>query len=234
VVEVGAGFGSLTLAIAATGAEVLAIEFDRGVVPVLDEVVAGVPGVRVLVADALDVDWAVLGDDRWTMVSNLPYNIAVPVLMRMLEKASVVSSYVVVVQRELADRLGAAPGSDAYGAVSVKIAYRAEVETIRHVPGEVFWPRPSIDSAVVRITPRPAPVAADVAASALFAVVDGAFAERRKTMTNAMRRLGLAPADAGRVLEEAGIAPTERPERLGLEAFARLTGALVRDGVVTS
>jgi 16S rRNA (adenine1518-N6/adenine1519-N6)-dimethyltransferase len=213
---------------------VLAIEFDRGVVPVLEEVVADVAGVRVLVADALEVDWAVLGQGPWTMVSNLPYNIAVPVLMRMLEEAPAVSSYVVVVQRELADRLGAAPGSDAYGAVSVKIAYRADVETIRHVPREVFWPRPSVGSAVVRITARPAPVHADVEASALFSVVDGAFAERRKTMTNAMRRLGLGAADAARVLDEAGIAPSERPERLGLGSFAGLTAVLVRDGVVGS
>jgi 16S rRNA (adenine1518-N6/adenine1519-N6)-dimethyltransferase len=232
VVEVGAGFGSLTLAVAATGAEVLAIEFDRAMVPALEEVVDGVPGVRVAVADALELDWAILGVGRWTMVSNLPYNIAVPVLMRMLEEAPGVSSYVVVVQRELADRLGARPGSDAYGGVSVKVAYRADVATIRHVPREVFWPRPSIDSAVVRITPRAAPIDTDVDARALFAVVDGAFAERRKTMTNAMRRLGLTSADAANVLEEAGIEPSERPERLGLGAFARLTAGLVRKGAV--
>jgi 16S rRNA (adenine1518-N6/adenine1519-N6)-dimethyltransferase len=232
VVEVGAGFGSLTLAVAATGAEVLAIEFDRAVVPALEEVVRDLPGVRVVAADVLDVDWAILGDGRWTMVSNVPYNIAVPVLMRMLEEAPGVSSYVVVVQRELADRLGAPPGSDAYGAVSVKIAYRADVATIRHVPREVFWPRPAIDSAVVRITPRPAPIEPHVDAHALFAVVDGAFGERRKTMTNAMRRLGLGSAAATGVLAEAGIEPSERPERLGLEAFARLTAALVREGVV--
>jgi 16S rRNA (adenine1518-N6/adenine1519-N6)-dimethyltransferase len=233
VVEVGAGFGSLTLAIAASGAEVLAVEFDRAIVPVLEEVVGGVPGVRVAVGDALELDWAaILGDARWTMVSNLPYNIAVPLLLRMLEEAPGVSSYVVIVQRELADRLGARPGSEAYGAVSVKVAYRADVATIRHVPREVFWPRPSIDSSVVRITPRPAPIDTDVDAGALFAVVDGAFAERRKTMTNAMRRLGLPSADAARVLEEVGIEPSERPERLGVGAFARLTAALVREGRV--
>jgi 16S rRNA (adenine1518-N6/adenine1519-N6)-dimethyltransferase len=233
VVEVGAGFGSVTLALAATGAHVLAVEFDRAVAPALREVVADVDRVSVVVGDALALDWgAVLGRARWTMASNLPYNIAVPLLMRMLEEAPRVSPYVVVVQRELAERLGAVPGSPSYGGVSVKLAFHADVQTLRRVPREVFWPRPSIDSSVVRITPRPAPIDTDVDAGALFAVVDGAFAERRKTMTNAMRRLGLRSDDAARVLEEVGIEPSERPERLGVGAFARLAATLVREGVV--
>jgi 16S rRNA (adenine1518-N6/adenine1519-N6)-dimethyltransferase len=234
-VEVGAGFGSLTLALADAGAEVLALEFDRALLPALREVVEGVPVVRVLAADALEVDWpAVLDGGDWTMAANLPYNIAVPLVLRMLEEAPQVSSYVVMVQREVADRLAAPPGSPAYGGVSAKLAYHADVETLRRVPRDVFWPRPNVDSTVLRLTPRPAPLDVDVDRRALFAVIDAAFAERRKTMRNAVRRLGLDAEASARVLREAGIDPSTRAERVGLDAFARLASLLVRDGVVSA
>jgi 16S rRNA (adenine1518-N6/adenine1519-N6)-dimethyltransferase len=233
VVEVGAGFGSVTLALAATGAHVLAVEFDRAVAPALREVVADVDRVSVVVGDALALDWgAVLGRARWTMASNLPYNIAVPLLMRMLEEAPRVSPYVVVVQRELAERLGAVPGSPSYGGVSVKLAFHADVQTLRRVPREVFWPRPSIDSSVVRLTPRRPGLDVDVDRGPLFAVIDAAFAERRKTMANALRRLGAGQPTVRRVLSDAGVEPSSRPEELGVAAFARLTSALIGAGVI--
>ena len=233
VVEVGAGFGSVTLALAATGAHVVAIEFDRAVAPALREVVAGVDRISVVVADALSLDWAaILGRERWTMASNLPYNIAVPVLMRMLEEAPRVSPYVVVVQRELAERLAAVSGSPAYGGVSVKLAFHADVQTLRRVPSEVFWPRPSIDSSVIRLTPRPPRLGVDVDRGPLFAVIDAAFAERRKTMSNALRRLGAGAPTVRRVLSDAGVEPSSRPEELDVAAFARLTSELIGAGVV--
>jgi 16S rRNA (adenine1518-N6/adenine1519-N6)-dimethyltransferase len=176
----------------------------------------------VLRADALRVDWPrVLGDETWRMASNLPYNVAVPILFRMLTEAPRVSPYVVMVQREVADRLVAAPGTPAYGAVSAKLSHLADTAMLRRVPREVFWPRPRVDSAIVRMVPRPAPSGVD--RDALFRVIDVAFAERRKTMTNALRRLGLERADAERVLAGIGVDRSARPETLGLEAFVRLT-----------
>jgi 16S rRNA (adenine1518-N6/adenine1519-N6)-dimethyltransferase len=128
--------------------------------------------------------------------------------------------------------VAAAPGSPAYGAVSVKVAYRADVVTLRRVPREVFWPRPRVESTVVRLTRRAPPV--DVEPAALFHVVDASFGERRKTMRNAIRRLGLDVTAAAEALRRAGIDPSARPERLELEDFGRLAATLVRDGVVSA
>jgi 16S rRNA (adenine1518-N6/adenine1519-N6)-dimethyltransferase len=230
---VGAGFGSVTVALAAAGADVLAIEFDRALLPALHEIVDPMPGVDVLAVDALRVDWAsTLGEGERILAANLPYNIAVPLLLGMLHEAPQVSPYVVMVQRELGDRLAAVPGSPAYGAVSAKIAYDAEVETLRRVPRDVFWPRPKIESSVVRLTRRRGPVAPGVGRRALFGVIDVAFGERRKTMTNAVRRLGADADGAVRALREAAVDPGARAEEVSLEAFARLTAVLERDAVV--
>ncbi len=230
VVEVGAGLGSLTVVLAAAGAEVLAVEFDRRLVPALREVVAPYPGVRILEADALRVDWGrELPGEGWRMVSNLPYNVAVPVLLGMLERAPV-QGYLVMVQREVGERLVARPGEEGYGAVSLRVAYRADAEVLRRVPPDVFWPRPQVESVLVHLTPRPPAVAVDP--GPLFRVVDAAFAERRKTMRNALRRLGLAPADADEVLRRAGIAGRARPEDVGLEGFARIAGELLARGAL--
>jgi 16S rRNA (adenine1518-N6/adenine1519-N6)-dimethyltransferase len=232
VVEVGAGLGSLTVALAATGAEVLAVELDRMLWPALQEVVGGSPRVRVELADALRVEWdAALTPGEWKMVSNLPYNVGVRVLLDMLEGAPRIRDYVVMVQREVGERLTARPGEEAYGAISVRVAYHAEARLLRRVPAQVFWPRPRVESVLVRITPRAAPVG--VGEADLFRVVDASFAERRKTMVNALRRLGLGPASARRLMEQAGLEPDVRAERLGLEDFSRIAVALRSEGVVT-
>ncbi len=194
--------------------------------------VAAWPTVEVLESDALSIDWArTLGPEPWTMASNLPYNVAVPLLLTMLERAPQISRFVVMVQREVADRLAAEPGDAAYGAVSVKVAYHADVAVLRRVPPEVFWPRPSIESTVLRVMRRPAS-RDGVDPGALFAVIDASFAERRKTMANAVRRLGLSVTDAAAALGGAAIDPGVRAETLDLRAFARLTDELVRRGAV--
>lgn len=229
VLEVGAGFGSITVALAEAGCEVLAVEFDRGIAPALEEVVAGMPLVRVERADAMHADWSsLLGGGPWAMVSNLPFNISVPLLVELLEEVPAIVSYVVMVQREVGERLAAGPGEDAYGTVSVRVAYRAGASVVRRVPAVVFWPRPNVDSVVVRLTPHAPPVGVDPLA--LFRVVDEGFAERRKTMANAVRRLGLALADANRVLVASGVEPAVRAEQLGLEDFARVTSSLLDEG----
>ncbi|HEY7660939.1 MAG TPA: 16S rRNA (adenine(1518)-N(6)/adenine(1519)-N(6))-dimethyltransferase RsmA [Actinomycetota bacterium] len=229
VLEVGAGMGSLTVALADAGCRVLAIELDRGLLPALREVVAGRPDVETRLGDAMRADWpAMLGRDRWAMVSNLPYNVSVPLVLDLLEAAPSIERYVVMVQREVGERLVAKPGEDPYGAVSVRIAYRARARMVRRVPADVFWPRPKVDSVLVRIEPHAPPV--DVDPIPLFRVVHGGFAERRKTMTNALRRMGVDADVAGSIVREAGLEEKVRAERLGLDEFARITELLLATG----
>jgi 16S rRNA (adenine1518-N6/adenine1519-N6)-dimethyltransferase len=230
IVEIGAGFGSLTVALAAAGCRVLALETDRRLVLALREVVATSPDVRVEQVDAMRADWAALLDppEGWATVSNLPYNISIPLVLDLLEHVSAIARYLVMVQREVGERLVAKAGDDAYGAVSVRVAYRADAALVRRVPAEVFWPRPKIDSALVRIAPHPPSVDTDPAA--LFRVVDEGFAERRKTMANALRRLGLDVEASADVMREAGLDARARAERLGLEDLARITRSLLAKG----
>jgi len=229
VLEVGAGLGSLTVALAEAGCRVTALEVDPRVAEVLREVVAGYPNVEVRVEDAMRADWAsMLGSERWAMVSNLPYNVSVPLLLELLQTVPAIDRYLVMVQREVGERLVAEPDTEPYGAVSVRVAYRADARIARRVPTEVFWPRPKVDSVLVRIDPRPPSV--DVDPVALFVVIDEGFAERRKTMANALRRLGLAADRAVSVLRGAGLAPDVRAERLSLDAFAEVTTAMLDGG----
>jgi 16S rRNA (adenine1518-N6/adenine1519-N6)-dimethyltransferase len=232
VLEVGAGLGSITVALAETGAKVVAVEFDRRLTPALREVVSASSNVRVEQLDAMRVDWRDLlgdeGEERWTMVSNLPYNISVPLMVDLLEGVPQIERFLVMVQREVGERFVARAGDEAYGTVSVRVAYHADAELIRRIPADVFWPRPKVDSVLVRIERRRPPV--DVDPVALFAVVEESFAERRKTMANALRRLGLGLPEARRILGESGVDPSTRAERLGLEDFARVTDALVAEG----
>ena len=229
VLEVGAGLGSLTVALAEAGCRVTALEIDPRIAEGLREVVSGYPNVDVRVEDAMRADWsALLSAEPWAMVSNLPYNVSVPLLLDLLQTVPAIDRYLVMVQREVGERLVAEPGSEAYGAVSVRVAYRAEAGIVRRVPAEVFWPRPTVDSVLVRMDPRPPNVDADPVS--LFAVVDEGFAERRKTMANALRRLGLPADRAAAVLRDAGLDPKTRAERLSLDAFDRVTRAMLDEG----
>lgn len=216
VVEIGAGLGSLTLALAETGATVTAVEVDRGLVGALREVVAGVPGVDVVEADAMSLDWDALLDGRkgWVLVANLPYNVATPLVCDLLDDVPAIERMLVMVQREVADRLAAVPGSAAYGAVSVKVAYWARARIVGHVSAAVFMPRPNVESALVEIVRRPPP---DVAPDTLFPLVRTAFRHRRK-----MLRRSLAGVVTAEQFVAAGVAETARPEELALEDWVRL------------
>ncbi len=222
VVEIGAGLGSLTLALAEAGARVTAVEIDRHVVPVLRRQVEP-HGVRVVEADALRLDWGELlgvdGDGPWTLVANLPYNVATPLVIRVLEEAPQVGSLLVMVQREVGERLAAGAGDEAYGAVSVKVAYWATARVVGRVPPSVFVPRPKVESVLVRLVRRTDPGAGSgpVSYDRLFAVVRGGFAHRRK-----MLRRSLADLVRPEAFAEAGIAPTARAEELTLEEWGRL------------
>ena len=218
VVEVGAGLGSLTLALAESGASVVAVELDRYVVPVLRGIVEPA-GVRVVEGDALRLDWAeVLGESgKWVLVANLPYNVATPLVLTLLERAPMIGRMLVMVQREAGERLAAGPGDPAYGAVSVKVAYRAEARVVGRVPATVFVPQPNVESVLVSVTRRPVPaVSADE--ERLFALVEAGFAHRRK-----MLRRALAGVVDDGVFAAASIRPEARAEELGIEAWGRLT-----------
>ncbi|MDQ1361158.1 MAG: rRNA (adenine1518-N6/adenine1519-N6)-dimethyltransferase [Acidimicrobiaceae bacterium] len=222
VIEIGAGLGSLTLALAEAGARVIAVEIDRHVLPVLRQQVEPL-GVRVVEADALRLDWTeLLGADEdqpWALVANLPYNVATPLVIRVLEEAPQVGSLLVMVQREVGERLAAAAGDEAYGAVSVKVAYWATAKVVGRVPPSVFVPRPRVESVLVRLVRRPDPGAGvgSVSYDRLFTVVRGGFAHRRKMLRRALA--DLVRPDA---FDEAGIAPTARAEELTLEEWGRL------------
>jgi 16S rRNA (adenine1518-N6/adenine1519-N6)-dimethyltransferase len=232
VLEIGPGLGSLTLALLDAGHDVVALELDAALAEVLRSVLAdadadaaGHPAgdrARVVVGDATTVDFeALIGPApaaAWACVSNLPYNVAVPVVMRLLETASAVERMLVMVQREVGERLAASPGDPQYGAVSVKVGYFAEARVVGLVPPTVFVPRPKVDSALVRLHRRVSPPVSVPSADDLFALVRAGFAQRRK-----MLRRSLVPMLGARtpaVLAAAGIASTERAEALGLEEWA--------------
>jgi len=220
VVEIGAGLGSLTLALAETGASVTAVEVDAGVVPMLRAELAGLENVRVVEADAMTLDWPELlgAGEHWTLVANLPYNVATPLVCDLLDGVPAIEAMVVMVQREVAERLAAAPGNKQYGAVSIKVAYWAEASVAATVPASVFVPRPNVESALVRIVRRSPP---DVDPGVLFPLVRQAFGQRRKMLRKSLRDTVTPDQFAA-----AGISPAERPERLGLDAWCRLAEAI--------
>ncbi len=218
VLEIGAGLGSLTLALAETGAEVVAIEVDRGLVPVLRDVVAGAPNVSVVEADALHVDWTELlaPAERWVLVANLPYNVATPLVCDLLDDVPAISRMLVMVQREVAERFCAPPRTAAYGAVSVKVAYWANARIAGTVPASVFVPRPNVESALAEIVRRPGP-ATDADRSLMFHLVRVAFGQRRKML----RRSLAAEVDAD-LFAAAGIDAQRRPEELDVLEWGAL------------
>lgn len=223
VVEVGAGLGSLTLALAETGAEVIAVEIDRGLVPVLRSVIADRDNVSVVEGDAMTLDWNDLLDRNATLVANLPYNIATPLIADLLDTVPRIERFVVMVQREVALRLAASPGSGDYGAVSVKVAYWATARLLGDVPPTVFVPRPAVTSSIIEITRRPTPaVASDVPPGELFSLVRKAFGQRRK-----MLRRSLADCTTTETFSRAAISPQARPEELDVEQWGRLVRAML-------
>jgi 16S rRNA (adenine1518-N6/adenine1519-N6)-dimethyltransferase len=220
VVEIGAGLGSLTLALVETGAAVTAVEIDRHLVPILREVVEPA-GVRVVHGDALELDWSeLLADgDRWALVANLPYNVATPLVLDLLDDVPRIERMLVMVQLEAGQRLAARVGDPAYGIPSVKVAYWATAELVGRVPPSVFVPRPRVESVLVRLVRRPAP-AVDADPVRLFELVRAGFGQRRK-----MLRRSLAGLVEPGAFERAGIRPEARAEELSVQDWGRLAEA---------
>ncbi|MEY2591129.1 MAG: rRNA (adenine1518-N6/adenine1519-N6)-dimethyltransferase [Acidimicrobiaceae bacterium] len=225
VVEVGAGLGSLTLELAAAGAHVLAIERDRYLIPVLREVLAGAgvtASVDVVEADALTLDWTALlaGRAPWQLVANLPYNVATPLVLDLLDGVPAIDRFLVMVQREVGERLAAVPGTRAYGIPSVKIAYWATAVLAGKVSREVFLPRPKVESVLVRITRRPDGPATTAEPDRLFELVRAGFGQRRKMLRGALG--GLVEPEA---FARADVRPDARAEELSVEDWGRLADA---------
>jgi len=219
VVEIGGGLGSLTLALAETGARVTAIEIDHGIAPVLRAVTAELENVTVVEGDALALDWtSLLSDDaRVTVVANLPYNVATPLVADLLDTVPQIDRFVVMVQREVALRLAASPGSSDYGAISVKVAYWGSARILGDVPPTVFVPRPKVTSSIIEITRRAEPAVGDVTPTELFTLVRRAFGQRRK-----MLRRSLAEVVTAEQFVAAEVSPEARPEQLDVIAWGRL------------
>lgn len=234
VVEVGPGLGSLTLGLLEAGARVVAVEIDPVLAQRLPSTVAAralevADRLRVVPADAMAVDDVTFdGEPPTRLVANLPYNVAVPVLLTMLERFGSLEEVLVMVQAEVADRIAAAPGSRIYGIPSAKAAWYAAASGAGKVGRTIFWPTPNVDSSLVRLVRRDPPavaVASGVERESVFAVVDAAFAQRRKTLRAALAGWAGSPQAAEDALRSAGIDPTRRGETLTIEEFAAIAAA---------
>jgi 16S rRNA (adenine1518-N6/adenine1519-N6)-dimethyltransferase len=228
VLEVGPGFGSLTLGLLAAAHRVVAVEVDPVLAAELPRTVAAVapglaPRLEVVTADAARVT-SLPGEPPTALVANLPYNVAVPVVLHLLATFGSVARGLVMVQAEVADRMTAPPGSRVYGIPSVKLAWFASARRAGPVPRTVFWPVPNVDSGLVAFTRHPAP-GAGAGREDTFAVIDAAFSQRRKTLRAALARWAGTPGDAECILRAAGVDPGARGEALTVADFARIAEA---------
>ncbi len=231
VLEVGPGLGSLTLALLPHVRRVTAVEIDPALAARLPRTVAErapelASGLEVLAADALRL--GELPGTPTALVANLPYNVAVPVVLHLLAIAPSIRTVLVMVQKEVADRLAADPGSRVYGVPSVKARWYCSIESAGNVGTTVFWPAPRVESGLVRMS-RHEPPACSSGREATFAVVDAAFSQRRKTLRAALASFAGGPAVAERALRAAGIDPSVRGEQLDVADFARLSDALAAE-----
>jgi 16S rRNA (adenine1518-N6/adenine1519-N6)-dimethyltransferase len=231
VIEVGPGLGSLTLGLVEAAERVVAVEVDpvlAGELPVT--VAARAPALagrlEVVVADALDLSGLALpGPAPTALVANLPYNVAVPVVLHLLEAMPSIGRALVMVQAEVADRMCAPPGSRIYGVPSVKLAWYGTPRRAGTVSRSVFWPTPNVDSALVAFTRWPDGDQPRVSREAVFAIIDAAFAQRRKTLRSALASLAGSPQAAERMLRAAGVDPSLRGEAIGIDQYIRIAQA---------
>ncbi|MFJ6725704.1 16S rRNA (adenine(1518)-N(6)/adenine(1519)-N(6))-dimethyltransferase RsmA [Streptomyces sp. NPDC091281] len=226
VVEVGPGLGSLTLALLEAAAHVTAVEIDDVLASALPATIAARMPDRaarfaLVHSDAMQVT-ELPGPPPTALVANLPYNVAVPVLLHMLDTFPTIERTLVMVQSEVADRLAAPPGSKVYGVPSVKANWYAEVKRAGAIGRNVFWPAPNVDSGLVALTRRTVPLATTASRHEVFAAVDAAFAQRRKTLRAALAGWAGSAAAAERALVAAGVSPQARGESLTVEEFARI------------
>ncbi len=234
VLEIGAGVGTLTQALAEQCHGVLAVEVDPGLFSILQEVLGGRPEVTLVHGDALSLDFERLleKDGRWKVIANLPYSIATPLLTRLLNLSSRFSLLLLMVQAEVAERLMASPGKKTYSSLTVLTQYYADVQVVARVSPGAFYPRPHVDSAVLRLEPLPTPRVAPRDVALFFRLVRAAFAHRRKTLVNALIQsewITLDRPELQTVLLRAGIDPSRRGETLTVREFQMLADELLAE-----
>lgn len=224
VLEVGPGIGTLTQGLAESGADVVAVELDKRLLPVLDVTLAGYDNVRIVNGDILKVDiMQELGAENFKVCANLPYYITTPIIFALLEKRLPMERLVAMVQKEVAERMAAKPGGRDYGALSVAIQYFTEPEIAFIVPPSSFIPAPAVDSAVIVCKRRQKPPVEVCDEALFFRVVKAAFSMRRKMLNNALKNMGISSDQCAKWLELAGVDGRRRGETLTLEDFAALT-----------
>ncbi len=233
VVEIGPGLGSLTQHLAEHAGEVVAVEIDRNLIPILEETLAEYHNVTVLNEDILKVDLTQLshdhGDRPLKVVANLPYYITTPIVMGLLESRVPLKSITVMVQKEVADRMQAGPGTKDYGALSLAVQYRAKASVVCTVPPSCFLPRPAVDSAVIRLDVYPEPPVSCRDPERMRRLIRAAFNQRRKTLANALSAdpvLNISRESVQHALKEMGLDELIRGERLSLEEYAKLSDVL--------
>jgi 16S rRNA (adenine1518-N6/adenine1519-N6)-dimethyltransferase len=237
--EVGPGLGTVTMGLAGQAEKVVAVEADRRLIPVLQEILAGLSSVEVVEADFLHLDLGAFlgerfGDERIVAVSNLPYYITSPIIVRLLENKARFRKIVLMMQREVSDRLLAGPSTADYSSLSVFVQYHCAVKVISRVSRNVFYPPPEVDSALVALEPLPEPPVRTDDEGLFFRVVRAAFGMRRKTLWNAL--VSAAGEDWSKdcirsALEQSGIDPGRRGETLSLSEFAALTNTMRTCGI---
>lgn len=229
VLEIGPGIGTLTQALCEAAGRVRAVEIDRELIPILEETLSDYDNVDIINADVLELDLRELFSGPFKVVANLPYYITTPIVMKLLESDAPVESVTVMVQKEVAERMQAAPGSKEYGALSLAVAYHAEAEVVANVPPNCFIPRPDVSSAVIRLKKRQEPPVRPSDKDFMFRLIKAAFAQRRKTLQNALSNdasLGLSKEAVETALRDLGLDVRIRGERLSLSDFAELSDRL--------
>lgn len=229
VLEVGPGIGTLTQGLAESGADVVAVELDKRLLPVLDVTLEGYDNVRIVNGDILQVDiMEQVQKPDFKCCANLPYYITTPIIFAILEKRLPMERLVVMVQKEVAERMAAKPGSKDYGALSVAIQYFTEPEIAFIVPPSSFIPAPSVDSAVIVCKRRSTPPVEVCDENLFFRVVKAAFSLRRKMLSNSLKNMGIKGEQVNKWLELAGVNGKRRAETLSLEDFAALTNTFAQ------
>jgi len=227
VVEIGAGLGALTDLLAARANQVLAVEVDHAICELLKVRMKELPNVQVLCQDILGFSWERVSGSK--VVGTIPYHITSPILVSLCEQSTTIAEVWLGLQREVASRLQAKPGTKAYGRLTILVQYRFEVEAIMRIPRSAFFPQPQVDSVWVRLAPRPSPAVVVRDERLFFEVVKVAFSQRRKTLLNCLVTLTRPRLDrdgAASVIRQAGLLPRVRGEELSLESFARLADAV--------
>jgi 16S rRNA (adenine1518-N6/adenine1519-N6)-dimethyltransferase len=234
-IEIGPGIGALTEQLGRAAGKVVAIEIDQRLLPILDETLAPYPNIEVVHGDVLELDLHRLiterlaGFNKISVVANLPYYVTTAILMKLLEERLPLENIVVMIQKEVADRIAAKPGSKDYGSLSVAAQFYAEAEVAMIVPATVFVPRPNVDSAVIKLSLREKPAVEVADEHLFFRVVRASFAQRRKTLLNNLLHNLFAKDQKDQViqvLESVGIDPARRGETLSISEFASLANAI--------